>query len=567
MKKSLKPLLCVLVLAMSVSLIMVFSSGGCRRAEQPVEEALDESEEEPLGPGILSPGQIDSSMIDQVVKVRGKVLLVIQNPGGQGGLSVKISGGGGEVAVRIEDNTWETLTKEDKAQFEKGEMATVEGMLALAGEELVVVLGVIPASEPEMPEIAKVEIIAGPVNLSNNPQGYRGWAWPRIFIHNGKVLVTYLGIVNDWEARWLIEFDGINWSKPREILNGNLIIKNDKAYILSPVQGVEKSKDLIGGGAAGVVLNLMDYNLEIIKSITLDKTPTSHDVDQNPKAVGKIDSQGNLNIIWERDTKTATDIYYSKYDGEKFTEPVSVSKSPEIGSVNPSIAIDGNDILYAFWGEFTEGMYGGDIDIYYSFMEGGNWSEPKNLSNNDDWMEYMALPFGNSEVHTFYMPISKLEPGQTREIIINKDKIISDQKINFGFGDIKLIYDGECIYAVYGGVGPVGGEEEMAVKGYVYYNYYDGKEWGAGRGVDILPKEFVDNAELLKIDISSVGSNQQAKVILENGEKDLLREIHPYTVYKDGIIHVVFEYNQNGTYDAYYMAIKKSSEAGPQDTK
>lgn len=204
-------------------------------------------------------------------------------------------------------------------------------------------------------------------------------------------------------------------------------------------------------------------------------------------------------------------------------------------------------------------MYGGDIDIYYSFMEGGNWSEPKNLSNNDDWMEYMALPFGNSEVHAFYMPILKLEPGQTREVIINKDKIISDQKINFGFGDIDLIYDGEGINAVYGGAGPVEGEEEMTAKGYVYYNYYDGKEWGAGSGVDILPKEFVDNAELWKIDVSSVGSNQQAKVILENGEKDLLREIHPYAVYKDGIIHVVFEYNQKGTYDAYYMAIKRKS--------
>ena len=40
-----KPLLCVLVLVMSVSLIMVFSSGGCRRAEPPVEEVTDEPEE------------------------------------------------------------------------------------------------------------------------------------------------------------------------------------------------------------------------------------------------------------------------------------------------------------------------------------------------------------------------------------------------------------------------------------------------------------------------------------------------------------------------------------------
>ena len=42
MKKSLKPLLCVLVLVMSVSLIMVFSLGGCRRVEELVVEPVME---------------------------------------------------------------------------------------------------------------------------------------------------------------------------------------------------------------------------------------------------------------------------------------------------------------------------------------------------------------------------------------------------------------------------------------------------------------------------------------------------------------------------------------------
>ena len=410
-----------------------------------------------------------------------------------------------------------------------------------------------PVTEPERPtgpNFATLSEISPPINLSHNPEGFRGWAWPRIFKFMDKLIVTYWGVVEGKTSRWLIEFDGSNWSKPREILNGNLIINNDKAYILSPFGEVEN-------GAYGLVINIVDDNFNVTKSITVDKTATSHDVDQNPKSVGLIDSQGNLHIIWERDTKTATDMYYTKFDGEKFTEPVSVSKSAEIGSVNPSIAIDNNDTFYVFWGEFTEGMYGGDIDIYCSFLEGDIWSEPKNLSNSDDWMEFMAMSFGNSEVHAFYMPVSKLEPGQTREVVINKDKITCDQKINFGFGDIDLIYEGEGIHAVYGGAGPVEGEEEMTAKGYVYYNYYDGKEWGAGRGVDILPKEFVDNAELWKIDVSSVSSNQQAKVILENGEKDLLRELHPDIVLKDGLIYTVFEYNQKGTYDAYLVTLKK----------
>jgi len=79
-------------------------------------------------------------------------------------------------------------------------------------------------------------------------------------------------------------------------------------------------------------------------------------------------------------------------------------------------------------------------------------------------------------------------------------------------------------------------------------------------GVKILFRDFYDNAETLKLDLSSIGPDKQAKVILENGNTDLLREIHPYAVFKDGVVHAVFEYNQHGTYDAYYVAFKKKSQ-------
>ena len=60
-------------------------------------------------------------------------------------LSIRLEGGGGQVGVRIQSATWQTLTEEDKAQFEKGKMATAEGILVLTGEgALFVVLGVIP---------------------------------------------------------------------------------------------------------------------------------------------------------------------------------------------------------------------------------------------------------------------------------------------------------------------------------------------------------------------------------------------------------------------------------------
>ena len=64
---------------------------------------------EVVEPGVLSPGQIDSSKVDQIVKIRGKVLWVIPNSGGLGGLYLKLGNGEGEVGVRIQNTIWKTL--------------------------------------------------------------------------------------------------------------------------------------------------------------------------------------------------------------------------------------------------------------------------------------------------------------------------------------------------------------------------------------------------------------------------------------------------------------------------
>ena len=96
---------------------------------------------EALEPDVLSPSQIDSSMVDQVVKVRGKILWVTHNPGGRGGLLLKLGDDEGEIGVRIQDDIWETLEEKEKAQFKKGNIIPAEGILFQAGKELVVIYG------------------------------------------------------------------------------------------------------------------------------------------------------------------------------------------------------------------------------------------------------------------------------------------------------------------------------------------------------------------------------------------------------------------------------------------
>ncbi|MDD5038695.1 MAG: hypothetical protein PHN78_05200 [Dehalococcoidales bacterium] len=136
-------------------LVVVLSATGCG---QPAVTQTTPVEELPPEPGVLTPEQVDSSRLHQVVKVRGTLKQVVQNPGGLGGIYATISGGGGEVDLRIDRNTWDALNSAQKTQYEQGKAVTVEGMLVLAGTKLVVVLGrtIPPTSVGDTTFIVKV---------------------------------------------------------------------------------------------------------------------------------------------------------------------------------------------------------------------------------------------------------------------------------------------------------------------------------------------------------------------------------------------------------------------------
>ena len=92
-------------------------------------------------PGRLSPRDVDSSMVDQVIAVKGKITQVTENPGGLGGVYLKLADNEGEVGVRIQDDIWQTFDENRKAEFRKGRTVTAEGVLFQAGKTLVVIYG------------------------------------------------------------------------------------------------------------------------------------------------------------------------------------------------------------------------------------------------------------------------------------------------------------------------------------------------------------------------------------------------------------------------------------------
>jgi hypothetical protein len=126
-----------------------------------------------LEPGVLLPGQLDTSMLNQIVKVRGEIVQVFQDPGGQGGYYFNVSGGGGVVGLRIDDETWNSLTDIEKAGYRQGNVVTFEGMLVQHEDDLVVVLVIMPPpSEPAEARIANAVVIPSDISKIDYPGFY-----------------------------------------------------------------------------------------------------------------------------------------------------------------------------------------------------------------------------------------------------------------------------------------------------------------------------------------------------------------------------------------------------------
>lgn len=89
----------------------------------------------------LTPDQVDSSMVDQVIKVQGKITFFTENPMGVGGVYMKLGNSKGEVDVRIQPELWDNYQADVKSLYKEGKTIIAEGILVKAGSELVVVHG------------------------------------------------------------------------------------------------------------------------------------------------------------------------------------------------------------------------------------------------------------------------------------------------------------------------------------------------------------------------------------------------------------------------------------------
>lgn len=97
-----------------------------------------------------------------------------------------------------------------------------------------------------------------------------------------------------------------------------------------------------------------------------------------------IDERGGIAVAWVDQARK--DVLFQRFsaDGRKLGQSVNVSRSPDVFSWLPRIAIDSKQRVFVLWQEiiFSGGSHGGDILFARSEDGGQNFSAPLNLSSS-----------------------------------------------------------------------------------------------------------------------------------------------------------------------------------------
>lgn len=105
-----------------------------------------------------------------------------------------------------------------------------------------------------------------------------------------------------------------------------------------------------------------------------------------------VDAAGNINVVWEDDTATNSNILFSRSNDGGVTFSPAKNLSSSLGfSFNPRITVDSQGGINVVWQDNTAGNY----DVFFSRSSDGgvNFSKPMNLSNDppDSWNPQIAV--------------------------------------------------------------------------------------------------------------------------------------------------------------------------------
>src|ERR1700680_1223158 len=133
--------------------------------------------------------------------------------------------------------------------------------------------------------------------------------------------------------------------------------------------------------AAVVVLGLSSMCLAAQAQVFSTPKNVSNNSDYSLAPQIAVDAAGNINVVWEDDTATNSNILFSRSTdgGVTFSTPKNVSSSTGFSS-NPRISVDSQGAIDVVWVDNTPGNQ--DIFFSRSTDNGLTFSTPQNLSND-----------------------------------------------------------------------------------------------------------------------------------------------------------------------------------------
>lgn len=93
--------------------------------------------------------------------------------------------------------------------------------------------------------------------------------------------------------------------------------------------------------------------------------------------VSATDEGGNVHLVWMDDSPGNFDIFYSKWNGERWSGAENVSDNSTI-SMYPTIVVDVASNVHVTW---MDGKIDGDLHIMHSQKNGSKWTQPVNISS------------------------------------------------------------------------------------------------------------------------------------------------------------------------------------------
>ena len=132
----------------------------------------------------------------------------------------------------------------------------------------------------------------------------------------------------------------------------------------------------------------------------------------------EVDSEDNLHLTCRQYStpSISSEIVYFRYDGVSWSQKVNISNIDSLTSSDPDIALDTNDNPHVVWRQTLGGYY---TEIYYSYFDGNEWTEPEDITNLGLRCDYPRLAINSQDVKCMLFSVSSQQ---------------GDQYVNYTFG-------------------------------------------------------------------------------------------------------------------------------------